>query len=299
MRWWHGIIGRMSVMVEKPAQNTVATVLANAARQLAETSAPRLDAELLLAHLLQKDRAWLAARPEHELPETVVQEFLQLVDQRNSGIPLAYLTGVREFWSLQLEVNTHTLVPRPETELLVEQALALAGLHDCIIDAGTGSGAIALALASELPAAKVIATDISAAALQVARANADRLNLNIHFVRANWLTGLAGADLIVSNPPYIAANDPHLQTDGVSAEPPLALVAGDDGMEAFRQIVPQAMSCLQPAGWLLFEHGYDQAESVAQLMRDAGFTDISTRRDLGDRARLTMGRKPDISPQRR
>lgn len=289
-------MGDMSVMVEKPARNTVAALLANAARQLAATAAPRLDAELLLAHLLQQDRAWLAARPEQTLSDDIVRQFLALVSRRSSGVPLAYLTGVREFWSLRLEVDVHTLVPRPETELLVEQGLALAGAKDCIVDAGTGSGAVALALAAERPHARIIATDISSAALRVARANASRLNLDVRFVQANWLAGLDGVDMIVSNPPYIAAGDPHLDADGVCAEPRLALLAGDDGLDAFREIVPQALACLRPQGWLLLEHGCDQAEAVGTLMKDTGFAEISTRRDLGGRARVTMGRRRGVSP---
>lgn len=256
----------------------------------------RLEAELLLSHCLGESRSYLYTWPERDVPADRADAFGRLVAARRAGEPIAYLTGTREFWSLQLRINHHTLIPRPETETLVEWALELALPPDAVVsDWGTGSGAIALALASERRRWRLLAIDVSAGALAVARANRDRLRLgNVEFALGDWGAGLAPSslDLVVSNPPYVAAGDPHLAQGDLRFEPESALVAGGDGLDAIRRILADAGAALKPGGWLLLEHGHDQGPAVRDLLRAAGFGDVETRRDLADVERISAGRKP-------
>lgn len=256
----------------------------------------RTDAELLLAHAVGRDRAWLFAHAGDELDPDQAQAFAALVERRAAGEPVAYLTGRRGFWTLDLEVGPDTLIPRPETETLVE--LALARLPDDrplrVADLGTGSGAIALAIASERPLASVVATDFSKTALAVAVRNAERNRVdNVWFRRGNWYEALGSErfDLIASNPPYIAEGDPHLGEGDLRFEPPTALSSGADGLDAIREIVAGAPARLVTGGWLLLEHGLEQGALVRELLTQAGFVDVATERDLEDRDRVTLGRK--------
>jgi release factor glutamine methyltransferase len=253
----------------------------------------RLEAEILMAHALGTTRSFLYAHSDMEIPAQRLTDFRHLVQRRSRGEPIAYLTGHREFWSLPLAVNEQVLIPRPETELLVEIALEHSGEGLCrIADLGTGCGAIALALASERKNAEVQATDISQAALELATVNARTLGIgNVRFHQGSWCEPLKGRfDLLVSNPPYIAAGDPHLEQGDCRFEPSLALSPGDDGLSAFRDISEQAGDKLRPGGRLLFEHGLDQAGEVRAILAAAGFMDITTRHDLEGRERVTLGR---------
>jgi release factor glutamine methyltransferase len=273
----------------------VRSLLAAATASLAGDDA-RSEAELLLAHALGRTRAALFAWPDYEPDAVQRATFEALVDARAHGTPIAYLLGRRAFWSLDLGVTPAVLIPRPETELLVELALerAPAAAAQCAIaDLGTGSGAIALALARERPGARIVATDASAAALEVARANAGALGLgNVTFALGDWCAALGEArfDVIVSNPPYIAAGDPHLVRGDLRFEPASALASGTDGLDAIRTIVPATTRHLAAGGWLLLEHGWDQGERVRGLLADAGFEDVASARDLGGHERVTFGR---------
>jgi release factor glutamine methyltransferase len=271
---------------------SIRDLLSEAARRLGGGDA-RLDAELLLAHALGVSRATLYAHAEDEPSAAAREAFLRFVDERSRGVPVAYLIGHREFWSLDLAVTPAVLIPRPETELLVELAIARIPLdRDAVVaDLGTGSGAIALAIARERPSARIVATDLSEAALDVARANARRLAIaNVAFAGSDWFAALTQRfDVVVSNPPYIAAGDPHLEGD-VRHEPLSALVAGADGLDALRRIVAGAPEHLRAGGWLLVEHGFDQGDAVRRLFRESGFGDVETARDAGDRERVTLGR---------
>jgi len=281
---------------------TVRDLLRQARAQLdGRTDTPAIDAEVLLAHALRRGRSWLYAWPEHQPDSAQRADFEQLVAERIRGRPVAHLSGEREFWSLRLQVTADTLIPRPETELLVETALRLPLPKDAeVLDLGTGSGAIALALASEQRAWRVNAVELSAAAIAVAEANRNRLgigNLNIH--RGDWFDALPTArrfHLIVANPPYVASVDPHLQRGDVRFEPPQALVAGKDGLDAIRRIIARAPVHLRHDGRLWLEHGHDQAEAVAGLMHDRGFAEITTRHDLAGHARISGGRWPTHGP---
>jgi release factor glutamine methyltransferase len=258
----------------------------------AESPSSALDAALLLAHVLGLSRAALAARPELELTAAQAARLGQLAVRRAAGEPLAYLTGRREFWSLELDVTPDVLVPRPETEMLVEWALeALAGKPGpAVLDVGTGSGAIALAIAHERPDARVTGVDISEPALAVARGNAGRLGVaNLQFVAGNWYEPVLATrfDVIVSNPPYLAAGDPAL--DALAHEPRIALVAGDDGLRALEVICAGAGSRLAFGGCLLVEHGMAQGEQIRELMAESGLAGIETRSDLAGHERATRG----------
>lgn len=255
----------------------------------------RIDAELLLLHVLRQPRSWLIAHADDVLPAEVVSAYAGLLDRREQGEPVAYITGQRGFWSLDLEVTPATLIPRPETELLVELALQrLPGDVACsVADLGTGSGAIALAIARERPVAHVVATDASEPALAVAQRNAQRNHIaNVSFVQGDWLAPLAGQrfDLIVSNPPYIESADPHLEQGDLRFEPTTALAAGVDGLDDIRRIVLDARQHLQAGGWLLFEHGWNQGEAVRDLLQDAGYAEVFTAPDLEQRDRVSGGR---------
>ena len=257
----------------------------------------RADAELLLAHAAGRDRAWLFAHARDELVPEQAAAFAALVQRRAAGEPVAYLTGHRGFWTLDLEVGPDTLIPRPETETLVELALDRlpADVPVRVADLGTGSGAIALAIASERPLASVIATDYSKAALAVAVRNAQRNGVgNVWFRRGSWYEALGRErfDLIASNPPYIADGDPHLGEGDLRFEPATALSSGADGLDAIREIVADAPPRLVPGGWLLLEHGLEQGPAIRELLVQAGFVDVTTERDLEDRDRVTLGRTP-------
>jgi release factor glutamine methyltransferase len=253
----------------------------------------RLDAELLLSHALEQPRSYLYAWPEQEVAARRCDVFTQLLDARRDGQPVAYLLGEREFWSLPLRVSEHTLIPRPETETLVEWALELdLPATARVSDWGTGSGAVALALASERVAWQLLATDISADALAVARDNAHQLKLeNVEFLQSDWEAGLAGLsfDLIVSNPPYVAEADPHLQQGDARFEPRSALRSGPDGLDALRCIIAAAPDHLNAGGWLLLEHGFDQAAAVRELLLAAGFSATGCRPDLAGLDRVSGG----------
>lgn len=279
---------------------TISQALRQAAGRLSGPSLAdaRLEAEILLAHVLDKPRTHLFAWPDARLDEDSRMRFERLVERRLRGEPSAYLTGRREFWSLELKVTADTLVPRPETELLVEQALDLIPVESTlqIVDLGTGCGAISAAIASERPACRVLATDSSAAALAVAVENFRRLGLdNISCRNGYWCNALpAGArfDMIVSNPPYVASDDPHLSADGLPWEPANALISGSDGLNDIREIVRTAREHLVPGGWLLLEHGYDQGKRILHMLRAAGYRDCSTVHDLGGMERVSRAQLP-------
>ncbi|THG81529.1 peptide chain release factor N(5)-glutamine methyltransferase [Pseudomonas sp. A-1] len=261
--------------------------------ELPDSPSARLDAELLLAHVLGKPRSYLRTWPEREPDAAQCAAFVALLARRSKGEPVAYLLGRQGFWSLELEVAPHTLIPRPDTELLVETALALGpGGPARVLDLGTGSGAIALALACERPAWQVLGVDRVAEAVALAERNRARLGLaNARFVESRWFSALAGERfaVIVGNPPYIAADDRHLGEGDVRFEPASALVAGADGLDDIRQIVHEAPEHLEAGGWLLLEHGYDQAAAVRALFAARGFTAVESRRDLGGHQRITLG----------
>ena len=320
---------------------TLAELLHRAVERLSPVSpTARLDADVLAMHVLGLNRAGLFAALSRPLDDGVQQQIEALVQRRERGEPVAYVTGRREFWSLPLQVTPAVLIPRPETELLVERALARipAGTETSVADLGTGSGAIALAIARERPRARIVATDTSPEALELARTNAATLGIgNIEFRRGEWLTPLAGEtadaphqmsermseasrapasargpiadvqdarmprrpgmaesgldpigetfEVIVSNPPYIRTGDPHLQQGDVRFEPRAALVSGSDGLDAIRAIIRDARTHLKPGGWLLLEHGHDQAAAIEQLLGRAGYTDIRGHADLAGHRR--------------
>ena len=276
--------------------------IAGALKQAEQVLAPvsdsaRRDAEVLLCHVLNQSLTYLRTWPERELSGVQQTAFDDLIRKRQQGEPVAYLTGEREFWSMPFLVTSDTLIPRPETELLVEQALARlpADAPQTVVDLGTGSGAIALALAKERPNWQLTATDASFAALRIAEKNARRLKLdNVQFEYGSWYTPLRAQRFhaIVSNPPYVADRDPHLAQGDVRFEPNSALVSGDDGLDDIRQIVAGAPAHLLPNGWLMLEHGYDQGEPVAALLRERGFVAVETLRDLAGQPRVTLGQLP-------
>lgn len=268
-----------------------------AALLAAETAAglERREAEWLLLHVLGRDRGWLFAHADAVPEPAQAETFRALCARRRAGEPVAYLTGVRGFWTLELAVNRATLIPRPETELLVEQALArLPGDTPLrVADLGTGSGAIALAIARERPLAAVVATDLYGPTLAVATRNAQAHGIdNVWFRRGDWCTALGRErfDLIASNPPYIASGDAHLQQGDLRYEPLPALAAGADGLDALRRIIAEAPAHLVPGGWLLLEHGHDQGEAVRALLAARGYAAVATLRDLEGRERVSFGR---------
>jgi len=273
---------------------TIAAALREAIESLPD-GMDRTDAEYLLAHVLEKPRVWLYAHADDELAPAHREVFRSLQARRKAGEPVAYLTGQRGFWSLDLKVNADTLIPRPETERLVE--LALAFLHPgrpaAVLDLGTGSGAVALAIASERPLSQVTAVDISPAALAVASANGRQLRLaNVFFEHSDWFSSLGGRrfDVIVSNPPYIENDDVHLSLGDLRFEPRSALASGPDGLDDIRVIAAQAGQHLLPGGWLLLEHGWQQGAPVRALIEAAGLTEVQTEPDLEGRDRVSLGR---------
>lgn len=256
----------------------------------------RYEAELLLMHALDVDRAWLFAHATDALEADPVARFEILLERRRVGEPVAHIVGTRGFWDMNLVVTPDTLIPRPETELLVEQALQRLPLDAPldVADLGTGSGAIALALARERPRARVLATDMSAKALAVARENARRHGLaRVGFVRGSWCAALSAGcfDMLVSNPPYIEAADSHLERGDLRFEPSTALASGADGLDAIREIVRDARRHLVDGGWLLMEHGWNQAVAVRRLLEQAGYLGVFTERDIEGRDRVSGGHK--------
>jgi release factor glutamine methyltransferase len=254
----------------------------------------QLDAELLLAAALGKPRSYLRTWPERELDDEQLQRFHAAIARRQQGEPVAYILGQQGFWSLDLEVAPHTLIPRPDTELLVETALELLP-HNPIaaLDLGTGTGAIALALATERPGWTVTGVDRVPEAVSLAERNRSRLKLsNARFAESHWFSAVAGQrfTLIISNPPYIRADDHHLGEGDVRFEPASALVAGADGLDDIRLIIQHAPAHLVAGGWLLLEHGFDQAAAVRELLAGQGFTEIASRLDLGGHERISLGR---------
>lgn len=282
------------------ATHTVAQALQHARQQGLE----RLDAQWLLCAVLQQNPSWLLAHDDATLSPAQQVQWLGWLHRRASGEPLAYILGDKAFFGLTLSVSPDVLIPRPDTETLVEWALDVLATAPAsltppkrprVLDLGTGSGAIALALQHQRQDADVTAVDASAAALRVAQANAQRLGLPVRFFHGNWLAPVASEqfDLIVSNPPYIAEGDPHMAALG--HEPAQALTSGPDGLDDLRHIIAAAPAHLPPGGWLLLEHGYDQAVAVTQLLTDRGFNNVSTRFDLGGQPRCTGGQWPPVN----
>lgn len=279
----------------------------NQLNQAGLVDSPHLDAELILCHVLDVNRSYLFTWPEKPLSSNQTTQFNTLLNQRLQGQPIAHIIGHREFWGLNLKVTPDTLIPRPDTETLIEATLAL----DCfsnrsgscsitnqppcsILDLGTGSGAIALALKSELPQCQITAIDQSQAALEVAKHNAIKNQLDVSFLHSNWFASVAQKQFccIVSNPPYIEDNDPHLQQGDVRFEPLTALTSGQDGLKDIRLIIDQAWSHLNDKGWLVIEHGYNQAQAIADLFAQKGYTNITLHRDLANNPRISLGQKP-------
>lgn len=255
-----------------------------------------IDAQVLLSHVLQCNSAHLIAWPEKELDETQAASYLQLIQQRKEGFPVAHLTGQREFWSLDFSVDNSTLIPRPETETLVEFILEKFGDRKNLklLDLGTGTGAIAIAIASEKPAWQIFASDVSEQALKLATKNSERHHTsNTTFIHSDWFSNIIehDFDIIVSNPPYIANNDPHLQTGDVRFEPQSALTAGKTGTDDIEHLCLHAKNHLQKNGWLIVEHGYNQAQLVADCFAENGYEKIAQKKDLSGHTRMTAGKR--------
>jgi len=277
---------------------TQAQVLLGNAPGLAAIDA-RYESQLLLQHTLNANRAWLIAHENDSLPSAIEARFDALLQRRLKGEPMAYILGSREFYGLDLDVTPATLIPRPDTEILVDAALDRipAGLALQVLDLGTGTGAIALAIAHQRPHAHITAVDASQAALDIAISNSRKLGItNVSFVLSDWFSALNQDkfDVIASNPPYIEAGDSHLNQGDLRFEPASALASGADGLDDIRRIIDGCLIHLKPQGWLMFEHGYNQAGAVADLMAQAGLVDIQTLKDLGNNERVTMGRNPLI-----
>ena len=273
----------------------VSELLQLSAKLQPTSDSPQLDCELLLCHVLDVDRTWLRTWPEKQVSSAQKSLFISLLDQRFEGMPIAYLVGSRGFWSMDLKVSSDTLIPRPETELLVDIALKLnLPRNSCGLDLGTGTGAIALALASERQDMQWIAVDSQSGAVELAQANCKHQQLtNVTIFQSYWFDALQAAnntfDLIVSNPPYIAADDPHLVEGDVRFEPPSALVSGADGLDDIKIIISQSSAYLNTNGWLVIEHGYNQGQAVRDLMCAAGFSEVVTQQDYNHLDRVTLG----------
>lgn len=263
-------------------------------QRFGKSDSPALDADCLICSVLSCTRTFLRTWPEQELEPEQIEQIEALAKRREDGEPVAYILGVREFWSLPLEVAPSTLIPRPDTETLVEWGLELLppkGTGAKALDLGTGTGAIALALKSECPALRMWAVEKSEDALALARRNAARLGYQVNFQQSHWFDGVKETqfDLIVSNPPYIDEQDPHLTQGDVRFEPHSALIAGDDGLADIKELIAAAPNYLNQGGWLLLEHGWQQAEQVGELLKARGFSQVTTRLDLGGQPRITGG----------
>jgi len=276
---------------------SIAGALACNAELAAISDTPQLDLQLLLMKATGLDRTALYTWPERIIDDTQSRIFQDLLARRLRGEPVAHLIGERDFWTLKLKVTANTLIPRPETELLVEAALEKCPLTVArVLDLGTGTGAIALALASERPGWNLVALDRSEQALAVARFNRDQYQLtNVELLQSNWFDEVAGLfDLIVSNPPYIDSADPHLQQGDIRFEPLSALVADRNGLADIELLIGQAGNYLNPKGWLLLEHGYDQGVTVANLLQEAGYQNLEIRQDLAGHDRVSLGQWPGV-----
>ncbi|MDF1828258.1 MAG: peptide chain release factor N(5)-glutamine methyltransferase [Legionellaceae bacterium] len=269
--------------------------LRQAVENLAKTSpTPQLDAEILLCHVLKKNRAYLYAYSEHVLDNALHQLFESFIKKRTEGMPVAYLTHEREFWSLPLYVTSDTLIPRPETELLIEQTLSLLGQrsHCSVLELGTGTGAISIALASEKPQWTILAADISKPALCVAQKNIERHQLhNITLMASNWFQSIPNQpfDLIISNPPYLAKHDPHQHQGDLRYEPKQALVSGDDGLDDIKHIIKTSRHYLMPGGLLLLEHGYNQAQAIKACLLGEKYHQVQCWQDAAGLDRVSAG----------
>lgn len=258
--------------------------------QLSHSLSPRLDVEVLLSHAIQKDRSFIYAWGEYELNAFEMDAFNLLFKERLQGKPIAYLVGKREFWSLDLLVDENTLIPRPETELLVEIALHFLPKKATVFDLGTGSGCIALAIKKERPDCQIMGVDKSLSALQIAQQNARNLNLFIEWIESDWFSNIKyKADLIVSNPPYIAAHDPHLMQGDVCFEPQSALMSGKRGLDDLIYLIDNSKFFLNKNGWLWLEHGYDQGSAIKSLLKTASYTNIKTYQDSNGQDRVSGG----------
>ena len=277
---------------------TVKQLLQEAKQQLADyVEDAYTDSQVLLGYCMQRDRAWLIGHADDPLADHIVERFRQLLAARCAGQPVAHLLGSREFWSMQFRVTADTLIPRPETEHLVEYTLQLP-LDDnaSVLDYGTGSGVVAIVLATQRPGWDVTAIECSSSALAVAKENAASHQAEINFMQACDLSLVPpqSLDLLVSNPPYVAAGDAHLQQGDVRFEPTMALVAGEDGLDCIRMLVADAHRCLKSSGYLVMEHGFDQGDRVRELLAGAGYGNITTIKDLAGHDRLSAGQTPTI-----
>lgn len=274
--------------------------------ELLNSDEARLEAQLLLQAVLQVDHAWLILHADDLLTDEQSSIYSSLLERRSKGEPIAYILGEREFYGLSLTVSEDTLIPRSDTETLVELALDAVDSYFhgndevAVLDMGTGTGAISLAIAHSLPEVDVTAVDVSQKALAIAQSNAERLEIeNVDFIHSDWFEALAGRrfDLIVSNPPYIESADQHLSQGDLRFEPISALASGADGLDDIRRILADCLAFLKPQAWLMLEHGYNQAEAVQQLMAEVGLLEVSTVKDLGGNDRVTMGKNPLIVSQ--
>jgi release factor glutamine methyltransferase len=258
--------------------------------QLIESSSPRLDVEILLSYAIQKDRSFIYAWAEYELKPFEITKFKELFKERLQGKPIAYLIGKREFWSMPFLVNEHTLIPRPETELLVEVALNHLPKNGVVFDMGTGSGCIALAIKKERPDCRIVGIDKSLNTLKIAKQNAQHLELKIEWIESDWFSNVEiKADIIVSNPPYIAINDRHLMQGDVRFEPQSALVSGKDGLDDLIYLIDKSRNFLNSQGWLFLEHGFDQGFVIKSLLKTACYTKIKTHQDSNGQDRVSGG----------
>jgi len=287
-------------MIKSAAVPSYKRLLDDASKLLYDTSdTPRIDAEVLLQHVITRPMAWLIAYGDTLADSAHIRTFYAAINERQKGKPIAYITGSRDFWTLTLKVNKNVLIPRPDTETLVEHALQRipSNQQSYILDLGTGSGAIALSLAKERPQAKISAVDFELAALETAKSNAELNNLNnVSFVQSSWFEALPKTpkfDLIAANPPYVEADDPHLQQGDLRFEPSSALIAAKHGISDLETIINTSPEYLTAQGWLIVEHAYNQKTEVAELFHNVGFTEISCFHDINDLPRCTAGQRKD------
>lgn len=268
----------------------ISSILKTYPLQLIESSSPRLDVEILLSHAIQKSRSFLYAWDNYELKETELEMFEKLFKERLQGKPIAYLIGKREFWSMPFLVNEHTLIPRPETELLVEIALNHLPKNATVVDMGTGTGCIALAIKKERPDCRVLGVDKSLNSLNISKQNSQYLNLEVEWIESYWFSNIKiKAEMIVSNPPYVAAHDPHLMQGDVRFEPRSALISGEDGLMDIKYLIDNTKFYLKKQGWLFLEHGFDQGNIIKSLLKTACYTNINTYQDSNGQDRVSGG----------